>query len=236
MSRREARQLRRSRHAWRRLQRCLRDQQPSRLRLGRESQHTGRRRRPCVLLDRAWADGRSRHRRWGATATLRTSTITVRAPVAARTRSGSGGPRYWHVSGDGWTIQTLGTVTGACSASANGISNGTAGSPPPLPLRSADPRAASAHSGTAGAPSSAGSVGQPAVKRLLRNPRASAVLVSNRLPTGTVFLSASTTHGTVTTPAVGSNGLVSAALGVLAAGATAKVSVVVERVAGGDRH
>ena len=56
---------------------------------------------------------------------------------------------------------------------------------------------------------------------------ASALLVSNALPAGTVFLSASTTHGTVTTPGVGSNGLVSAALGVLAKGTTAKVSVVV---------
>ena len=48
-----------------------------------------------------------------------------------------------------------------------GLTNGTAGRTAAVTVaESADPRAASAHSGTAGAPSDAGSVGQPTVKHL----------------------------------------------------------------------
>ena len=56
---------------------------------------------------------------------------------------------------------------------------------------------------------------------------ATGVVVSNTLPAGTVFESAATSQGTVTVPARGSNGVVSAALGVIGLGATATVSVVV---------
>lgn len=55
---------------------------------------------------------------------------------------------------------------------------------------------------------------------------ATGVVVSNALPTGTVFTSASTTQGTVMGPALGSNRPVSVTLGVLRRGATVRVVVV----------
>ena len=56
---------------------------------------------------------------------------------------------------------------------------------------------------------------------------ATGVTVSDALPPGTFFVSVSTTQGTVATPAVGSNGTVTASLGTLANGATASISIVV---------
>ena len=53
------------------------------------------------------------------------------------------------------------------------------------------------------------------------------VVVSNALPAGTVFASASSSQGTVAAPAVGSNGTVTVNLGSLVKGATATISVVV---------
>ena len=38
-------------------------------------------------------------------------------------------PAVWRRSGGAWTIENLGTVTGACCAHAHGINNGTAGNP-----------------------------------------------------------------------------------------------------------
>jgi uncharacterized repeat protein (TIGR01451 family) len=57
---------------------------------------------------------------------------------------------------------------------------------------------------------------------------ATGVVVSNALPLGTAFVSASASQGTVTTaPTVGKNGIVEVAVGSLANGATATMSVVV---------
>ena len=56
---------------------------------------------------------------------------------------------------------------------------------------------------------------------------ATGVLVSDPLPAGTTFASASTSQGTVTTPAVGSNGTVTVNLGSLAKRASATISIVV---------
>ncbi len=56
---------------------------------------------------------------------------------------------------------------------------------------------------------------------------ATAVTVSDALPSGTVFASATTSQGTLTTPAVGSSGTVTANLGNLAKGASATISIVV---------
>jgi len=59
------------------------------------------------------------------------------------------------------------------------------------------------------------------------NSGASGVAVSNTLPPGTVFASASASQGIVTAPSVGNNWIFSANLGTLAPGATATVNVVV---------
>ena len=56
---------------------------------------------------------------------------------------------------------------------------------------------------------------------------ATGVTVSDALPSGTVFASASTSQGTLTTPVVGSSGTVTANLGNLAKGASATISIVV---------
>jgi hypothetical protein len=56
---------------------------------------------------------------------------------------------------------------------------------------------------------------------------ATAVTVSDALPSGTVFASASTSQGTLTAPAVGGSGTVTANLGNLAKGASATISIVV---------
>ena len=61
---------------------------------------------------------------------------------------------------------------------------------------------------------------------------ATGVVVSNALPAGTVFASASASQGTVAAPAVGSNGTVTVNLGSLAKGATATISAVVTVTAG----
>jgi uncharacterized repeat protein (TIGR01451 family) len=53
------------------------------------------------------------------------------------------------------------------------------------------------------------------------------VTVADALPPGTVFASVSATQGTVVTPAVGSNGTVTARIATLANGATASISIVV---------
>jgi len=56
---------------------------------------------------------------------------------------------------------------------------------------------------------------------------ATGVVVSDALPAGTVFASASASQGTVASPSVGTNGTVTVNLGSLANGATAPVSIVV---------
>lgn len=52
------------------------------------------------------------------------------------------------------------------------------------------------------------------------------VVVSDALPTGTVFASATTTQGTIAAPPVGSNGTVTVNLGSLANGANATINIV----------
>jgi uncharacterized repeat protein (TIGR01451 family) len=56
---------------------------------------------------------------------------------------------------------------------------------------------------------------------------ASGAVVSDALPTGTVFASASTSQGTVTAPTVGSNGTVNVNIGNIAGNGTVSISVVV---------
>jgi hypothetical protein len=56
---------------------------------------------------------------------------------------------------------------------------------------------------------------------------ATGVVVSDALPAGTVFTSASSSQGTVTTPTAGSNGTVTVNLGSRANGATATINLVV---------
>jgi uncharacterized repeat protein (TIGR01451 family) len=56
---------------------------------------------------------------------------------------------------------------------------------------------------------------------------ANGVVVSNPLPAGTLFASASTSQGTIAAPSVASNGTVAVNVGTLAKGSTATVSVVV---------
>lgn len=56
---------------------------------------------------------------------------------------------------------------------------------------------------------------------------ATGVVVSDALPAGTVFASASASQGTVAAPSVGANGTVTVNLGSLAKSATATISVVV---------
>jgi uncharacterized repeat protein (TIGR01451 family) len=57
---------------------------------------------------------------------------------------------------------------------------------------------------------------------------ATGVVVSNALPVGVVFASASTSQGTVSPPAIGSTGTLSATLGSIGLGGTATVTVVVK--------
>ena len=57
---------------------------------------------------------------------------------------------------------------------------------------------------------------------------ATGVAVSNALPVGVVFASASTSQGTVSPPAIGSTGTLSATLGSIGVGGTATVTVVVK--------
>jgi uncharacterized repeat protein (TIGR01451 family) len=56
---------------------------------------------------------------------------------------------------------------------------------------------------------------------------ATGVTVTDALPPGTIFASVSATQGMVATPAVGSNGTVTASIGTLANEATASISIVV---------
>jgi hypothetical protein len=56
---------------------------------------------------------------------------------------------------------------------------------------------------------------------------ANGVVVTDVLPSGTVFASASSSQGTVTAPSVGSNGTVAVNLGSLANGASATINLVV---------
>jgi Domain of unknown function DUF11 len=56
---------------------------------------------------------------------------------------------------------------------------------------------------------------------------ATGIVISDALPAGTAFASASASQGAVTAPAVGSNGTVTVTLGSPAKGATATISVVV---------
>jgi hypothetical protein len=56
---------------------------------------------------------------------------------------------------------------------------------------------------------------------------ATSVVVSDTLPSGTLFASVSTSQGTATAPPVGSNGTVTVNLGNLAKGASASINVVV---------
>ena len=57
------------------------------------------------------------------------------------------------------------------------------------------------------------------------------VVVSNALPAGTVFASASASQGAVTAPAVGSNGTVTVNIGSLAGNANATVNIIVTAIA-----
>jgi uncharacterized repeat protein (TIGR01451 family) len=56
---------------------------------------------------------------------------------------------------------------------------------------------------------------------------ATGVVVSNALPAGTVFVTASSSQGTVTAPVVGGSGTVRVSIGSLAKGATATITTVV---------
>jgi len=60
---------------------------------------------------------------------------------------------------------------------------------------------------------------------------ANGVVVSDALPAGTVFASATASQGAVTTPAVGSNGTVTVNLGSLAGGANATINIIVTTTA-----
>ena len=60
---------------------------------------------------------------------------------------------------------------------------------------------------------------------------ATAVVISDVLPPGTVFAAATTTQGTVTAPPVGNNGTITVSVGNLANGATAAISIVVTATA-----
>jgi len=60
---------------------------------------------------------------------------------------------------------------------------------------------------------------------------ANGVVVSDALPVGTVFASASASQGAVTAPAVGSNGTVTVNLGSLAGGANATINIIVTATA-----
>ena len=56
---------------------------------------------------------------------------------------------------------------------------------------------------------------------------ATGAVVSDTLPPGTVFASASTSQGTITAPTVGSNGTVTVNVGSIAGNGTANISIVV---------
>ncbi len=62
---------------------------------------------------------------------------------------------------------------------------------------------------------------------------ATGVTLTDTLPAGLTFVSATTSQGSLVTPPVGSNGIVTANLGSLAAGATATVTVTVQASASG---
>ncbi|MGE5413695.1 MAG: DUF11 domain-containing protein [Syntrophomonadaceae bacterium] len=61
---------------------------------------------------------------------------------------------------------------------------------------------------------------------------AAALTISDPLPSGTTFVSCAAVPGTCSGPAIGTNGTVTANAGTLAAGATARLTVVVRVTAG----